>query len=181
VTQLPVHATKIRPKLWCLSILLFASAVHEGAFLPFSAGAASYKSSETESSGMESTEEDTISCRAAGTTGGISSKGNQAEQLVLAVYTLACRWLLCSNDLCIWGACSSCLLQLTSARCIIILCCLHPAEPGSVKRSTAPLNSHSSSTPAAGLGSNTATLATGLKRFGEFELQGVLALAGLVH
>ncbi|WIA08718.1 hypothetical protein OEZ85_008142 [Tetradesmus obliquus] len=87
--------------------------VHDGAFLPFSAGAASYKSSETESSGMESTEEDTISCRAAGTTGGISSK-----------------------------------------------------EPGSVKRSTAPLSSHSSATPAANPGSNTATLATGLKRFG---------------
>ncbi|WIA28772.1 hypothetical protein OEZ86_011304 [Tetradesmus obliquus] len=90
-----------------------SSAVHDGAFLPFSAGAASYKSSETESSGMESTEEDTISCRAAGTTGGISSK-----------------------------------------------------EPGSVKRSTAQLSSHSSATPAANPGSNTATLATGLKRFG---------------
>jgi hypothetical protein len=60
--------------------LLSAAAVHEGAFLPFSAGAASYKSSETESSGMESTEEDTISCRAAGATGGISSKGEESRQ-----------------------------------------------------------------------------------------------------
>lgn len=42
-----------------------------------------------------------------------------------------------------------------------------PAEPGSVKRSTAPLSSHSSATPAANPGSNTATLATGLKRFGK--------------
>ncbi|KAF6261004.1 hypothetical protein COO60DRAFT_832255 [Scenedesmus sp. NREL 46B-D3] len=86
--------------------------VRDGAFLPFS-GATSYKSSETESSGMESTEEDTISCRAAGAIGGISSK-----------------------------------------------------EPGSVKRGTAPLSNHSSSTPAASLGPNTATLATGLRRFG---------------
>jgi hypothetical protein len=48
----------------------------------------------------------------------------------------------------------------------LLFCCHPAAEPGSVKRSTAPLNSHASSTPAAGPASNTATLATGLKRFG---------------
>jgi hypothetical protein len=83
------HCISLSDKqLPCATLLLSAPVVHEGAFLPFSAAAASYKSSETESSGMESTEEDTISCRAAGTTGGISSRGKENR----ASCTIVC-WL----------------------------------------------------------------------------------------
>jgi hypothetical protein len=58
------------------NMICTTAAAHDGT-LSFSAGAASYKSSTTESSGMEGTEEDTISCKAASSSAGHanSSKG----------------------------------------------------------------------------------------------------------